>query len=380
MSETFPSIKVAQKDYTRKNGTRNIFLRLTINRKSKYFPINVYVNPDHFKSGAVSRSDPDYKNKNSLIDHYFIKAKKILFDYRIEDKFLTFDKFQRDFDNGSYGSKSFLDFYEGQIEILKDKLEINTIKAYKSQLIKLKEFRKEILFNDIDLNFISVYEGFIIKHKKNNKNTVIKSLTYIKSILNKAVAHGIIKENPMKNYTLGSITGDRQFLSLDELNILEKLLYNNHLKPNKSNVLRYFLFCCYTGLRYQDIKKFRFRDIINDKYIYLQMIKTKEPVYIPLNRKAKDLMPGKGFINQNVFKVLTDQPTNRYLKEIMITAGIQKKISFHCARHTFATVSKSQGIPYDVISKILGHTDIKTIKIYTRYELDYLSKEMSKWN
>ena len=70
------------------------------------------------------------------------------------------------------------------------------------------------------------------------------------------------------------------------------------------------------------------------------MIKTKEPVYIPLIMKAKDLIPGKGFANQNVFKVLTDQPTNRYLKEIMKTAGIQKKISFHCARHTFATVFK----------------------------------------
>ncbi|MBL7105497.1 MAG: site-specific integrase [Bacteroidales bacterium] len=380
MSKTYPSVKIVQKDYTRIDGTRNLFLRLTINRKIRYFPINIYVNPDHFKSGTVSRSDPDYKNKNTLIDHYFIKAKKILFDYRIEDKFITFDKFQRDFDNSSYGSKSFLDFYEGQIEILKDKLELNTIKAYKSQLIKLKEFRKEILFNDIDLNFISTYEGFIIKHKKNNKNTVIKSLTYIKSILNKAVAQGIIKENPMKNYTLGSITGDRQFLSMDELNILEKLLYTNHLKPNKANVLRYFLFCCYTGLRYQDIKKLRFRDIINNEYISLQMIKTKEYVNIPLISKAKDLIHRKGFDNQNVFKVLTGQPTNRYLKEIMKTAGIQKKISFHCARHTFATVSKSLGIPYDVISKILGHTDIKTTKIYTKYELNYLSKEMCKWN
>ncbi len=89
MSETFPSFKVAQKDYTRKNGTRCIFIRLTINRKSKYFSLNLYVDPDHFRSVAVSRSDPDYK----------------------------------------------------------DKLELNTIRA-NSQLVKLKGFRKEILFNE----------------------------------------------------------------------------------------------------------------------------------------------------------------------------------------------------------------------------------------
>ncbi len=81
-----------------------------------------------------------------------------------------------------------------------------------------------------------------------------------------------------------------------------------------------------------------------------------------------------------MFNVLTDQPTNRYLKDIVKEVKIKKKISFHCARHTFATLSNSLGIDYDVISKILGHTDIKTTKIYTKYEREYLSKEMEKWN
>ncbi len=83
---------------------------------------------------------------------------------------------------------------------------------------------------------------------------------------------------------------------------------------------------------------------------------------------------------QKVFDVLTDQPTNRYLKEIMKVAKINKSISFHCSRHTFATVSKSNGIKYDVISKILGHTDIKTTKVYIKYEVSHLEKEMEKWN
>ncbi len=131
MSETFPSFKVVQKDYTCINGTRCIFIRLTINRKSKYFSLNLYVDPDNFRPGAVTRSYPDYKNENTLIDHYTIKAKTILFNCRIEDRFLTFGNFQRDFNNGSYGSKSFLDFYESQIELLKDKLELNTIRAYR---------------------------------------------------------------------------------------------------------------------------------------------------------------------------------------------------------------------------------------------------------
>ncbi len=162
--------------------------------------------------------------------------------------------------------------------------------------------------------------------------------------------------------------------------LIESLYYKNELTSGKQNVLRYFLFSCYTGLRYQDIKELRFQDIIDDKTISIQMTKTKGFVKIPLIEKAKDLIPPTGFEKQTVFQVLSGQPTNRYLKDIMKEVGIKKQISFHCSRHTFATVSKSHGIPYDVISKILGHTDIKTTKIYTKYELDLLTKEMKKWD
>lgn len=380
MSNTYPTIKIVQKDYTRDDGTRNTFIRLTIKRKIKHFRIDVYVYPAQFKKGVVSKSDPDHKYKNTLIDQSFIKAKKILFDFRILDKPITFNKFHQNFYNSSYGSDSFYDFYVKQVDLLKGKLSPNTIRVYNSQIGKLREFKKEATFNDIDLDFMTAYEGFIKRKKGNNQNTVTKSIKCIKSILNRAVDQGIIRDNPIKLYKLQQIQGDREYLSPDELTNLEGLYYENSLKSNMLNVLRYFLFGCYTGLRYQDIQKLRFQDIKEGKYISIQMIKTKEFVCIPLIEKAKALIPESRFNNQTIFKVLTNQPTNRYLKDIMKAAKIKKQISFHCARHTFATISKYQGISYDVISKILGHTDIKTTKIYTRFELDLLTKEMDKWN
>lgn len=379
MSNTYPTFKVVQKDYTRQDGTKNTFIRLTIIRKIKYFPLNVFVRPDHFKRFIVSKTDPDHKEKNSLLDHYEIKAKQILFNYRIKDSPLTFHHFHQDFYNTSYGSDSFYDFYDSQLELLKGKLALNTIKAHKSQLVKLREFKSNITFNDIDLNFITAYEGFI-KAKGNNRNTVTKSIKFIKSILGRAVDQRIIKENPIKGYKMHEIQGDRDFLTREELAKLEKLFISNILKANKKNVLSYFLFCCYTGLRYQDIKALRFKDIKEGNSISIQMIKTKEFVKIPLIEKAKNLIPEGSFDNQKVFKVLSDQPTNRYLKEIMDEAKINKHISFHCSRHTFATISQNLGIAIDVISKILGHTTLKTTSIYTRYDMKLLNNEMGKWN
>jgi site-specific recombinase XerD len=380
MSKTYCTIKIVHRDYTRKDNTKNVFLRLTINRKHKYFRLNVFVNPDHFKSGFISRSDPDHDDKNNLIEHYRLKAQGIIHNFRITDKIITFDRFSQEFESGLINKDSFYEFVQDQIKLLDGKLTNGTLKNYKDQINKMKSFKPDLYFSEIDLRLIYRYEQYLINERENNKNTVVKSLIFIKQILNKAVAQNILNENPIQDYKLKRIVGERAFLSAEELGKLEELYSKNILKKNRSNVLRYFLFSCYTGLRYQDIKKLRFKDITEGNYISIQMGKTKEYVNIPLINKAQNLIPGKGFDNQTVFRVLTDQPTNRYLKDIIKEVKIKKKISFHCARHTFATLSKSLGIDYDVISKILGHTDIKTTKIYTKYEREYLSSEMNKWN
>ncbi len=376
-----PKIKIVLKpDYTRQDGTKNIRLRLTINRKVKYYPLNIYVKPKYFSNGRVLRGDQAHWNKNILIEKYFNKANNILFEQRINDIPTTFDSFERGFKNKLYGNQSFYVFAEKETRLSKERLAPATIVSFKNQIMKLKSFKKELTFNDIDKTFIDQYELYLIKERKNNKSTILKTMKFLKNFLNRAKAEGFIKENIFDNISLGNIEGFREFLTGEELNLLDQLYYKNDLKPNFNNVLRYFLFCCYTGLRYSDVKNLRFKDIQRDSYISVNMVKTKENVLIPLTQKAKNLLPAQGFKEQKVFRVLTDQPTNRYLKKIMQVANIDKSISFHCSRHTFATVSKSLGIEYDVISKILGHADLKTTRIYVKYEKSHLEKEMKKWD
>lgn len=377
----YAAVKIVLKlDYIRQDKTTNTRLRLTIDRKVKYYLLNVYIRPENFKSGIITKADADHFRKNLLIAQKLNKANNILFNLRLNDASITFSAFERDFINDIYGSKSFYEYVEYQIKIQQGKLASGSLKGYFDQSNKLKSFRDNLSFNEIDKKFIEQYEAHLIKVRKNNTNTIIKSMKFIKSMLNKAISDGILKENVFDKIKLGRTIGSREFLTRDELKNLEELYINNTLKPNKANVLRYFLFCCYTGLRYSDINNLKFNDIKDEKYISISMIKTKEKVNIPLSEKAKLLIPKQSFKMQAVFKVLSDQPTNRYLKEIMREANINKSISFHCSRHTFATVSKSLGMDYDVISKILGHTDIKTTKVYAKYELDFLGQEMEKWN
>ena len=109
------------------------------------------------------------------------------------------------------------------------------------------------------------------------------------------------------------------------------------------------------------------------------MHKTKDSEYVPLIEKSKHLI-GTGFNNQRVFKVSANQVANRNLKDIMTGAGIKKDISFHCARHTFATVGISLGIPIEVISKLLGHKDLQTTQIYAKVMDHVKIMQMDKWN
>jgi site-specific recombinase XerD len=111
------------------------------------------------------------------------------------------------------------------------------------------------------------------------------------------------------------------------------------------------------------------------------MHKTQQPVMIPLNQKAIKLLPDdEGFQNQKVFRVLTNQPSNRYLKGITGEAKINKTITMHCARHTFGTCTMDLGISLEVISEIMGHTDTKTTRIYAKIREGLKNSEMEKWN
>ena len=161
--------------------------------------------------------------------------------------------------------------------------------------------------------------------------------------------------------------------NIAELESLEKLFAAGNLKATQYNVLRYFLFSCYTGLRYTDMKNFKFGMLQKVNYnnsektiIKLEQHKTKNIVSIPVIEKAQQLI-GKNYgEHQNVFKVLSNQKTNDRLKDVMKIANINKNITFHSARHTFATVAIEKGIPMEVISTLLGHTELKTTQIYAK--------------
>lgn len=171
--------------------------------------------------------------------------------------------------------------------------------------------------------------------------------------------------------------GNRQFLTQEELARLVKL-HSGIMKQDFKTVLTYFLFSCYTGLRFTDVKNLKNSNIfLEEKNSYIRFVqhKTDQPEILPLADKAKKLLPKGGLPNQKVFRVYVNQVTNRHLKEIMILAGVNKDISFHCARHTFATILLELSGDIATVSKLLGHKKLATTQIYAKV-LDKAKREV----
>lgn len=223
----------------------------------------------------------------------------------------------------------------------------------------------------LNINFLrakDVAKRSEIHLSQNSQNRLIRNLNYV---MNKAVRAGIIASNPMqgldKKDKVSAKTGTRTYLTKDEV---ERLVATPYLTTNSRNVKEAFLFSCMTGLRYSDLTHLTLADFHKDEvgtYIAITMVKTKEPlkVYVPDGalRLIEGLGKGKG---EPLFSLPKNDHANVCLQRWAMSAGIAKHVTFHCARHTAATLLLSSGLPIAVVSKQLGHLKIATTEIYAK--------------
>lgn len=360
--------KLYLRNYKNKNGESPILL--LINKKGivRNKSLNIYVKQINWdnKKQRVKAGDPDHVRKNRLLSHFKAKAIKIIDDHVVRDKLLSLNEFMKLFKDENYGSQDFFAYADRLIEQKIGINKENTIRSMRSSMRKLQAFRKELTFGEINFEFIQSYERFLKVERNNNDNSISKSMRLFKVVVNDALHNGLIENNPFGNYKIRRIEGDREHLTEKEVKKLQNIYINKELKSNMHNVLHYFLFSCYTGLSFVDLKELQKKDIVQTekekKIISIKRSKTGTQVLVPLNTNAEALLPDikRMYDKQKLFNILTSQHTNRHLKKIMDIAGIKKRISFHCGRHTFATLCKNYGMNYEVIAKYLGHMDKRT--------------------
>lgn len=246
--------------------------------------------------------------------------------------------------------------------------------------IKEKYGKKPITLTDVDKAFCVGYGEYLCKvMSRKNKHCPAKPLSsgtrdiYFKGLstaLNVAVKEGHIQQNPMHLIDRAEIIGkntptERVYLTAEEL----RTLINAHCR--REDVRNAFLFSCMCGLRWSDINALKWGDIHTsgeDWRVEIRMIKTRELLYLPLSEEAKNFLPEKGEKDDTdyIFALPGLDCAENVIKDWTESAGIAKHVTFHCARHTFATLMLTQGADLYTTSKLLGHTDVKTTQIYAK--------------
>ena len=265
-----------------------------------------------------------------------------------------------------------------------------TTKHYLERFVTNKLKTNDIYLKQLGYSFIIDFEQYLRKGPSLNNsiplnnNGVMKHLERLKKLMNLALDLEWVTKNPFTRYKLKFHKHQKSFLLKEELQTIEE---GEVVEKGHQIVKDVFIFACYTGLSYIDVKKLDSKSIVRgidgDYWIFTQREKNGLSVKVPLLEKAIDIMNKyKDYPENNngaLLPVYSNQKINEYLKEIASKLKIPKNLSFHSARHTFATtVTLSNGVPIETVSKLLGHSKLSTTQIYARVLESKISNDVKQ--
>jgi integrase len=289
-------------------------------------------------------------------------------------------------------TKTLLEVYKEHVEEVKalvgKEYAHGTLKRYKSALTSLEAYFKHKGFVDIPLDklnhqFITNYEFFLKSVRNMDHNTAMGTIKKLKKIVRICVANEWIDKDPFMSFKVKIRETNRPYLLQDEL---DKIIALKFSAERLATVRDIFVFCCYTGLAYADVQKLRRVDIVighdGEKWIHTERVKTETATRVPLLPQALKIMDAykdhPQCVNEGkLLPVSSNQKMNEYLKEIADRCDINKKMTFHTARHTFATtVTLTNGVPIETVSKMLGHKTLRTTQQYAKILDQKVSEDM----
>lgn len=380
------------------NNKANIYIRVTLNGKRVNISLKKKINIATWdeKLQRADGTDKDSRILNLYLNEVQSKVYRIYEDFKREEipftsqmvkaKFLGEDKTRHSFQN-------LVDYYN---EKMQHKLHRNTMGQYKtSQRYMMEYILKEYKLTDIPLSnleygFIVGFEDFLRSYvpksgqSKIGNNTAMKHIKRLRKMVTLAYRMKWIERDPFVNFKMKIEKKERGFLTDFELLSIEDL---SSSIERLMVVKDLFVFSCYTGISYVDIVQLNEDNIVmgidGSPWIMAKRVKTGAPFKIPLLPKAAILIDKyKDHYRTNdtssLLPKLSNQKLNSYLKEIADLCGIKKNLTFHMARHTFATtVTLSNGVPIETVSKLLGHTKLSTTQIYARVVERKVSDDMA---
>lgn len=378
-------------------GMVMLYARITINGKRGEFSLGRRIDEQRWDSrgGKLRGTTTEVSNFNRFLDNVKNRLYDI-YDSLLKEREDISATIIKNIYLGKEGKEYMLleifQEHNDEIESLLGKgFTKGTLQRYKAAYKHVSAYiiqnyhRNDIPVRRVDHKFITGLEFFLKSQRNCEHNTAIKYVVNFKKIMRIALANEWITKDPFFHWKASWKTKEKQYLTQAELDALRD---KKSFLPRLDLVRDVFVFCCYTGLAYSDVQQLKEEHIIigvnGDRWIKMPRKKTKAISSIPLLAPAEEIilkyrnhpyvLDGKA-----VLPVLTNQKSNAYLKEIADVCGINKNLTTHLARHTFATtVTLSNGVSISTVSKMLGHRSLKTTQIYAKVLDSKIAEEMGR--
>ena len=353
-----------------KRGMALVQVEAYLNRKKMYFSTKIYLKPEQWDAKRkMVKNHPNANVLNRMLYENIAAIEQTELGLWQQGKSISLDLLKNSIDKPLSNGRSFLTFFKE--EIANSSLKESTRHNHLSTLELLQEFKKEVLFTDLTFEFVSSFDNYL-QSKGYHLNTIAKHMKHLKRYINVAInkEYMDIQKYAFRKYKIKSIEGSHTHLAPEELHKFENLqLTGRYTRLQKTKDA--FLFCCYAGLRYSDFTNLTSANIVEfhqETWIIYKSVKTGMEVRLPLYL----LFEGKGIqILQrykddfnSFFKLKDNSNINKELNILAGLAKIDKRVSFHTARHTNATLLLYNGANITTVQKLLGHKSVKTTQVY----------------
>lgn len=387
-----------QKNRTNQKGTCPIRCRITYLKARKEFSTGLFIKPEHWQNTKQKAHPPNEENnfintQLSLIQNkmnqafLFLQLQQVVFNVEAIYKQYLGETQNKD--------KSLLEafhYHNSKMEKLVGiEISENTLKKYRQTLNHVKAFvwfkfkRKDILLKDLKFSFITDLEFYLKTERKFLPNTYLKTTQRFRRVIRVAIAQDYLDKDPFILYKPQRIKKEIVYLTSEELSKLENYDFS---QSRLEKIRDLFILCCYTGLAFNEMSLLEQKHIITNfdgnKWIKMTRQKTSKELSIPLLPKALHLLEEISLTypqrNNKLLPKISNQKFNSYLKEIAFIVGIDKVLTHHIARKTFATtILLFNDVPMEIVSELLGHSKISmTQEHYGKIVQSKVSEHITK--
>jgi len=377
------------------NGLLPIYVRLTVDGKRLEFSTKKFVEKTKW-SNELSKMKGTSEEARSINSYLDLMKSKVL-DAQMEllhrNEALSIENFKNKLLGTGERQRMLVHIFQDHNNKIKElvgkEYALGTLERYTTSLKHTIEFMQwkynisDIDIKKIDHAFITDYEFWLRSVRNCANNTAVKYLKNFNKIIKLCLANEWLEKNPFANYKSKVKEVERVYLTEAEIqSIIEK-----DFKTERLSLVRdIFLFSCFTGLAYIDVKNLTKSHISigidGEKWIFTHRQKTETASKIPILPVTQMIIDKyadhpKSNNEDKLLPVLTNQKMNAYLKEIAGVCEIEKELTFHIARHTFATtVTLTNGVPIESVSKMLGHKNLRTTQHYAKVLDKKVSEDM----